>query len=203
MTTMHRPIRQPHNSAGFTLLEMVVVVSIIALLATLAVPRLSGMDRREFNHTVDQVADMLTMYAQRDNVGATPIGIELRRTNRGYELALRLLMRESDASESTAEWVDDRLVAPVLLPEVVDPEMVLVVADHESVDIRETPLSHTPGEDRPLISITLYSRDGLHTATLHLDPHAVVPRRKTEYSFVTERLESVDLDAEGRSREDW
>ena len=60
---MHRHYRP--TRCGFTLIEMIVVIIVMAIMASLTLPRLFGNDRRQFQHVADQVSDLLMMYAQR------------------------------------------------------------------------------------------------------------------------------------------
>ncbi|MCP3905955.1 MAG: type II secretion system protein [Planctomycetes bacterium] len=182
---------------AFTLLEVLIVVVILAILATLAVPRLTGTTRRTFDLTVDRVADLLVMFAQRDALGQKPVGIRFDASRR--ELQLVTLERYDDGA---SDWWVDRFVIPVELPDVIDEERLGVYADGEWVDVREWPLHHTPGENRPSIEIVLASVDGEHETTIVLAPHDVAPRRSDRAGTVAART-PIDLDGAGRSREDW
>lgn len=198
MTTRPEPSRRL-ATAGFTLLEVMVVVVILAVLATVAVPRLSGTERRAFDLAVDQVTDLLIMYAQRDRLERRSVGI-VYDADRGW-LELRVLDVEPGATNEVAQWRADRFVAPVKLPDVIDRDALAVYADGEWVDIRGWPLTHATGEDRPTIEVLLRSREGDHVATLRLAPHDVVPSRMEDGTGSPRQ--PIDLDAAGRSREVW
>jgi len=187
--------RAPTRS-GFTLLEVIVVISILALLATMMVPRLTGTARRTFDLTADQVADLLLMFAQRDSLGQNPVGIRYDADRR--ELQLVTLQRYDGGSD----WRVDRFVIPVELPGIIDEDRFGVYADGEWVDVRDWPLSHTPGETRPSIEVTLATIDGDYETSVVLSPHAVAPRRSDRTDAVALRT-PIDLDSAGRSREDW
>ncbi len=180
-----------------------VAVLLVALLATMIVPRMTGMDRRTFELAVDQTADLLMMFAQRDNIGQKSIGLWHDYDGRGRnELCLMVLDDEAGTGES--DWRFDPFVKPVKFPEVVDGASLAVYADDEYIDIRELPcrLRHTPGEDRPSLELVLQSVDGGRVATLILPQYAVAPIRAEEADILTVRRRH-DLDAAGRSREDW
>jgi hypothetical protein len=185
------------------MLEILVVLIIIAVFAAMIVPRFTGNVRRTFELTVDGVADMLMMYAQRDNLGNRTIGLEYDDRN-GW---LQIVVLESDPEESgeRPEWVRDPYIRPVKLPDVMNEDMPLLVwADGEQVDIKVSsgrPLSHTPGEDRPTIEISLFARDSAYDAHLVLAPYDLSPRR-ADIDGSTARTR-IDLDAIGRTREDW
>jgi len=185
---------------GFTLLEVMVVVVILALLATITIPRFSGTTRREFELVTDRVADLLMMFAQRDSLGQKPVGLWYDETRRW--LMLVVLDTDDSAPGREADWLTDPFVRPVKLPDVVDTDTLIVTADGEMAYIADYPLSHTPGETRPTIDIYFQSVDRMHSTTLVLEPHAVAPRRSDGSGRLQARM-PVDLDAAGRSREDW
>jgi len=180
---MHtRPLQIRSRRAGFTLLEVII----------------TGLSRHEFSLATDRVADLLTMYAQRDTLTSRPVGI-------GYDAdrqELQLLLYTAD-DDGYADWNLDRFVDPVSLEGVIDLEALRIYADGESVNISEYPLTHTPGTERPDIQIVMQSPDGSQTTTLLLPPHALVPLRGDEGATVVELRRPVDLDEQGRSREDW
>jgi prepilin-type N-terminal cleavage/methylation domain-containing protein len=193
------PSRHP-GQRGFTLLEVIVVVAMLALLATITVPRMTGMARREFELATDRVADLLMMFAHRDNLGQKPVGLMYDESRR----ALMLVVLDIDDPEqrNTATWQIDPYVDPVRLPDIVDPDSLVVTADGEVAYIADYPLSHTPGEARPTIEVSFQSRDGAYHTTLVLHPYDVAPRRLDRSAQAQARM-PVDLDAAGRSREEW
>ena len=71
------------------------------------------------------------------------------------------------------------------------------------VDIRWPPLTHAKGQDRPTIELYLRTRDQALHAGLRLRPHAVAPERIEGQDFFSAVRAPIDLDAAGRSREDW
>jgi prepilin-type N-terminal cleavage/methylation domain-containing protein len=192
-------IRRPSRLArAFTLLEVMVVVVVLTLLMSMAIPRLGNTDRRTFQLAVDQVADLLMMYAQRDNLSPYPVGL-LHDANNG-----QLLVMVLDGDDDRGDWTVDRLARPVNLPDVVDQDMLFVYVDGEPVSIREWPLGNTPGQDRPTLEISLQSMDGEQQVTLTLPSYGMSPKRQwSDGTGYLGRRETVDLDAQGRSREDW
>jgi prepilin-type N-terminal cleavage/methylation domain-containing protein len=180
----------------FTLIELVVVMVIMGLLAAVAIPRLGGHQGRSFQLTLDQVADLLTMYAQRDALSERPAAI-WHDTERNW---LVLLAMEQDAGESgdPAEWYPDPFVDPVKLPAIIPTDGVSAWADGDAVDFTRWPISTTPGRQRQALEFELRSRDG-QVGVRVLAAHAVAP-----YDPFAERtLEPLDLDSAGRGREDW
>ena len=177
-----------------------IVVVILGILATLMLPRMTGSQRRRFDLAVDQVADLLLMYAQRGDLGRHPVGLSF--DGERDRLMLMALAPIDDSPTSPAEWTIDPLVRPVELPGLVDAEYLAVYADGEPVDIRRWPLTHAKGQDRPTIELYLRTRDQALHAGLRLAPNAIAPTRITDDYFAAVRT-AIDLDAAGRSREDW
>ncbi|MCA9309954.1 MAG: prepilin-type N-terminal cleavage/methylation domain-containing protein [Phycisphaerales bacterium] len=60
---------------GFTLLELIVVIIMMAVVAGLVVPRLGGSERRRQDVTVQRVADLLSIAAYRDAIGGRHVGV--------------------------------------------------------------------------------------------------------------------------------
>ncbi|MHC4992356.1 MAG: pilus assembly FimT family protein [Planctomycetota bacterium] len=187
-----RPARA--GRGGFTLLEVMIALVILTVMASIMIPRFgAGLPKREFQLAVDQASDLLTMFAQRQQMQQNPVGI--RYDELEHRLKLVILDRESGA-EGPAKWVVDPYVMPIRLPD--DPERfsVEVYADGDYVDIREWPLATTPNERRPTIRMSLQGEHG--SATLTLPAHGIVPTESGAGSH-----SRVDLDAAGRSRENW
>ncbi len=188
----------PFPRRGFTLLELLVVLVILALLFSMIVPRFAGTDRRALQLVSDQVADLLTMYAHRATLGQKPVGV-------GYDPERRAIMLlvidiDLDRPDQPADWQVDRLVTPVKLPSTVD--LFDARADGEPVDLALWPIANRPGKDRPTIEITLVGRDGETTAVV-LAPHAIAPRQINPDEVGPAVRMPIDLDAAGRHREEW
>lgn len=180
------------------MLEMIIVIIILGVFLTLTVPRLGGQQRRQFMLGVDQVTDFLSMFAYREQLGQRAIAIEYN----GESNTFFLLVRDNEAGDPLAPsvWTYDRLVEPVKLP----PQCTVasVMLDGVPIDAREFQVVTKPNEERPLIEMTLQSQD-FDMMTLVLLPHAVAPKAYTTASLESAPRQAVDLDASGRSREDW
>ena len=185
------------SSPAFTLIEMMVVLMILAVFATIAIPRVTGSAKRSFELAVDEVSDLLMMYAQRDRLSERPVGIQYDPTRKW--LMLVVLQTEED---NEARWVIDRFVNPVKLPPVVDTDAMVIYADQDPIDIINFPLTHQPGERRPALTVMLQGTEQEFQAMLQLAPHDLAPRRIDGDSYDVAR-QPIDLDATGRAREDW
>lgn len=182
---------------AFTLLEMIVVIIVLAILATLIIPRLTGNQKREFRATVDKVGDLLTMYGQRQNLGQKIVGLQQRRDDN----TIMLIEIDSADAAGFSNWRIDPYVKPVRLPVFMTDADIEFYVDGDPYDIADWPLSSEPGQERPTIEIRMRGPEDF--ATLVLQPHGVAPIVINGENSSGINREPVDLDAEGRSREDW
>lgn len=192
MRRQTRPTR-----CGFTLIELIVVIIVMAIMASLTLPRLFGNDQRQFQNVADQVSDLLMMYAQRESLGTKPVGLWEDTDRR--QLSLMTLEVFEDSLETQSGWVIDRTVRPVSLPN--DVSILDVHADGESVDISEWPLQSPPGQLRPSLAIILEGPNGV--ITIAMASHSLVPLQIHSQQYAEWMGGPVDLDAAGRDREDW
>jgi len=188
-----------HHRRAFTLLELIITLVIIALLASISLPRLFQSSRHEFELFVERVGDMLTMYAQRENLMRQPIGLRINESTDALELVV--MRRNTDAPDAPSTWYVDRFVDPIPLPpdEVVD--SIEFLADGAWVDVRSFPLTNDPARLRPHIEVHIYGRTE-HVIWV-LAPHAVTPRRYGGVRSDDPIVRAIDLDEEGRTREQW
>ncbi len=161
------------RTRGFTLVEMVVVIAVLAVVMAMAVPRMFSRESRVLQLSADRVADLLTMYAQRESLSSRPSGISHDTTM--HRLVLMVLDAEDATPEQPAQWRPDRTVKPVQLPPSVDIERGISVSiDGTMVDISRWPVATEPGKRRPRIEISLFDNDG-RVKTLVLPSHALKP----------------------------
>ncbi len=174
-----------------------VVVVILGIMAALTIPRMLGNEHREYQLAVDRVADLLMMFAQRESLGARPVGLWEDAQNR--QLVLMMLPRLQDQPGAELTWVPDRTVRPVPLPR--DVIILDVHADGERVDISSWPLQVEPGQTRPDIAIVLEGPSGIRT--IALAGHALSPLQIHGQNYQEWMGGPIDLDAVGQDREDW
>jgi len=178
-----------------------IVVGVLAVITAMTVPRLLSREGRMFQLTADRVADLLTMFAQRESLSARPAGIWLDKERR--RLVLMVLDIDEAAREEPALWRPDRTVRPVPMPTTIDVERGIVVSvDGSTVDISQWPVATEPGRPRPRIEISLYADDG-SVKTIALPAHAMAPYQLDDAHAALASRRPLDLDAAGRSREDW
>ncbi len=192
-------VRPAHRAAvGFTVLEMLIVITILAILASMFVPRLLGSDVREFRLTAERVADLMTMYAKRDHLSQKPIALRYDvETSRLYLLIYDV---DYEGGDEEPYWHADRNTRPVYLPEFV--ELTNVIADGMSIDISRWPLQNRPGQQRQSIDLIL-TGPANERVRITLPPYAVAPIVDGLGRETAHVRRAVDLNATGRSREEW
>jgi prepilin-type N-terminal cleavage/methylation domain-containing protein len=189
--------RATARNHGFTLMEIMIVVVVLALLATMAIPRFADNDKRRFKMAVEQVADLLTMFAQRQMLEDRLVGISY---DPGRH-AILLVRQETHPPDGLPPvWEVDPYVQPVLLPDEV--ELIEVSADGDPVDIVQWPLASAPQEERPAVSLTLESP--MYLTTISLAPQGITPEATgLDAAPGATAYQPVDLDSAGRTRDTW
>ncbi len=137
------------------------------------------------------------MYAQRASLDHRPVGVWYDADRR--TIMLMIVDIDEQRPDAPADWRLDRLVAPVRLPATV--ELLEARADGEPVDLALGPISNRPGQQRPTIEITLGAFE--HETTVMISAYAIAPRRIDRDDDVPALRIPIDLDAEGRTREEW
>ena len=182
---------------GFTLLELIVVSTLLALVAAMVVPRLTGMSRREADVAAERLTELLSMFALRDNTGVQQTAIWMNPDSRCIELWT--LEPDPERPTERPTWVPDRHVQPVRLPAGVQLEDVR--ADGQNLAGDEWRIVGSPGGQRPRIEMHLVA-DGFDSV-LVLEPGAGLPTR-VDNGVVREGARAPkDLDHAGLDREPW
>ena len=180
---------------------MIVVIAVLAVVMAMTVPRLIGREGRVLQLAADRIADLLTMFAQREALSGRPVGI-WHDADRHQIVLLILDIDEADPEEP-AQWRPDRTVRPVPLPESVDVQRgIAATVDGVLVDISQWPIATEPGKPRPRVEVSLFDDDG-RVKIVVLPSHALAPYLLDDKQAVLATRQPVDLDAAGRNREDW
>ncbi|MAT81021.1 MAG: hypothetical protein CMJ29_05165 [Phycisphaerae bacterium] len=194
--------KRPEHPAtrAFTLVEVIVAVTIVALLAAVVSIRITGTKENRVTLLVDQLRDLLTMYAMRSEHSPEPVAIMMQ-ADHGV---IGLVRREPPAYQGAeSEWARDPSVPWIKLPDFMELSDVEVLADGDWIDIVEWPLVAMPGENRPAIEFNLTLEE--RVISLRLPPHSIYASRHDSDmrdSGLTPR-DPVDLDQTGRWQEDW
>lgn len=182
---------------GFTMIELIVVVIIVAIAAAAVVPRFSGSARQEADVSIDQVGELLRLYAYRQSLGSQQVAL----WRDGVDGRVHLLVKDSDPSDPTAapEWRSDRFAAPVALVPGLDIDEVRV--DDKRVDPGEFTVASIPGGDRAKIEIRLVGHGLDSTLVLPAGSPSVV-RVDADKPAPFARV-PIDLNRSGRERDPW
>ncbi len=180
------------------MIEMILVCVIMALLMSTLVYRMTSRQGRSFDTTIDQVGDLLMMYALRSEHSPNPVGLMIDPDREAL-----LLMRRDSGENATGlpMWAMDPMTRGVMLPDFMELDDLEVRVDGDRADLVEWPLSAMPGENRPLIEIELQHGD--RTVLLSLPPHSLAPQRMEDGIESAPAREPEDLDTTGRWQEDW
>jgi prepilin-type N-terminal cleavage/methylation domain-containing protein len=192
---MHYYPRQTRTA--FTLLEIIVVIMIMGVLASMVIPRLSGNQQREFTLTVEKVHDVVLMFAHRVSTSNQATALRYDPESKQFELLSKVKNLEI---EGDFYWGIDPLAQPIKIPEWLGDNPVIISVDGEVTDTSQWPITTTPGETRPFIEVSLFWDE--HEALISLPSHAMGPSIWFD-GVGSEPLMPIDLDAEGRGREEW
>jgi len=179
---------------AFTLIEMMVVIIVIGVMASIIVPRFSGTRDRVFNLTVDRVADIVLMFAHRVSTSNQASGFRFNAAAGQFELLAKVEV------EGERYWDLDPLAEPVKLPQWMEQDAIAIYVAGELTDTSQWPITTTPGESRPLLEVTLDWED--RSAVISLPSHGIGPTIWLDGKGIAP-LMPIDLDAEGRGREEW
>ncbi len=189
------------TNRAFTLLEMVLVIVLLSITMAMITPRLIVPRGRALELAAERVADVLTMFAQRESLSGRPVGI-WHDAQRNW-IVLVSLETDPDRPGEPADWHPDRTVGPAKLPANVDADRgVIALADGRPLDFRQWPIAAEPGKPRPRLEISITDDEG-RAQTVVLPPHAVAPYLASDERARLAAREPIDLDAAGRWREDW
>ena len=183
---------------GFTLAEVLVVAVVMMLLAGLIVPRITGLQGRRNELALEQITDLMTMFAYKESIGDQQVGIWM--DPQRDAISLMILDVDPEAPSEPAFWRRDVLVPEVRLPEGVRIAEVLENQLRMNTD-GEWFIKSVPGEDRPMIQVRLEA-PGMDT-TLTLLPHSHSPYRSEDSGESEGFREAFDLDDAGRTRDVW
>ena len=188
-----------HRTRGFTLLEVILVGVVLILLATMIVPRMSGMSRRRNDAAVEAAASVVAAFAFHESTGRRQIALSYDADFR--QLELQVLEFDPADPSRRPEWRVHPYTQPVTLPESV--EITNISSNGEQLDPDQFFISTDAAGSRPSIDMRL-DTDNNNGATIALTPYALGPivifDRNENPPIIRE---PADLDSMGLEREDW
>ena len=195
-----RTIHSAHPVAtrrAFTLIELIVVVVVLGIAAAAIVPKFTGTARQEADNAVDQVAELLRLFAYRQSLSAQQVAL----WRDGNDGRIHLLVMDSDPADPEAlpAWRPDRFAAPVSLPMGV--ELVEIQNNDQRVDPAEWTIASVPGGERPKIAIRIVGMGVDSTVALPQGSPSVV--RVDADKPAPFAREPIDLSRAGRDFEPW
>jgi prepilin-type N-terminal cleavage/methylation domain-containing protein len=196
-----RPYPLKQGAGAFTLLELLIALTIMAVMAALLVPAITGLSGRQARQAVDQVEDILTMYAYRDSTSVQPVALwgGGATEETGGWLGLHVLDRDPAFPDDPALWVPDRFSTVLDLPPYLT--IIDVRVDGRRQVLQEFLITRQPSQPRPTIEVDLEG-EGVAT-TVVLDPQALTARRVDASGPAQAHRLQIDLDRGGRDRENW
>ncbi len=206
---LHRPVtisrgratwRRAKFARGFSLVEVLVAMTILVVLAAVIVPRFGAVRRSEAMLAGDQIEDVLRMWAFRSSIGTQQVGIWRRPDTGLITIMVRDYPEGSDPAAGDApQWDQDHLSNAVRLPSSV--EIVDVQINHESQNVTDWFVQTNPDRSRPHFLITLRDSSEAMT-TVSIEPYSNAPSRLDAENSAPIR-QPIDLDAEGEERMPW
>lgn len=196
----HVPDNSPRNRPvrGFTLLEVILVMTVMVILATMVVPRMSGIQSQRDITAIDAVASMVASFAFHDSTGGMPVALTYNDEMR--QLRLLVLEPNGDSTPGRATWRIHPFNRPVPIPEEMD--IVSVTSDGEPLNPSDFFISTRSASDRPGIQMVLETT--MNSATIALSPYALAPVITTSLDRNPRVIrEKANLNDMGMEREEW
>jgi general secretion pathway protein H len=132
---------------GFTLIEVMVVLIIISVFATITTFSISGMQRREAEHEVERLRRVLEIAAETASVRGTPLAVDF--LPNGYRFS---------ALDTSGEW--HLLFSPDTLRERAWPEGVGVDALYVDGTALAPPYRLAFGSEAPEYRLRIHTPEG-------------------------------------------
>jgi prepilin-type N-terminal cleavage/methylation domain-containing protein len=184
---------------AFTILELLVVVVLMALIASITLPRLGGNDYRAAMHAADDLADLLALFAQRESIGAD--NVALAYDPESASVMLLELVGDPNDPANAPYWAFDRYIEPIRLP--LGMSVTDVRVDGRALGAEEWFIPVVPGQGRPAIELRLEAPASGIRCTVFLPAYALTAMVIHRDQQGGDMRLPLDLDLLGRDREQW
>ncbi len=191
--------RFPRSAGGFTIIELIVVIIILAVVAGLVAPRLMNLGGRQARADAQAVAEVLAIAARREDQTNQPVAIEFDADRNELRM---LVFAPTQGSGGVAEWRTDRLAPAAVLRSTL---IERAVSDGNDLSGTRWRIELTQTSRRPAISVTL--RDETHGDRWRVQLPAgstqviVAPAGTNDAAGFADG--SIDLDRAGRGQDAW
>lgn len=199
------------RARAFTLIEAIVVMVIIAILATMITPRVLNIGRRQVENESRLLQRMLTVAAEKCDVWNQNVALDYKSKTQTFSV---WTMREDAKADPTltgsarVKWAIDPLVETVVLTQS---KLQAASQDGQLLPSGDWRVTFTPGQPRTVLSLTLEPNAGNGSTryTLGLAPESTgATRVASDQGGSTAgkpgvASRSIDLDDAGKGQSPW
>ena len=203
MTPAAGTTRAVGAAGGFTLLELILVILLLALFASVTAPRLVGTQSRRADMEAESVRSLLTTVAHRAATTTEPLALVYDAESATLSAEVRRLRDTASARGQELSWRADALIAPVKLSLTELREAMTATAP---LGRRSWRLELPTAEPRPALRLVLGGRADLSERVWTIDLPEGAPaaaRREGTGSAGPMMTGAVDLDALGQGNQAW
>jgi prepilin-type N-terminal cleavage/methylation domain-containing protein len=191
-------------AGGFTLIELILVILLLALFASITAPRLVGTQARRADMEAEAVRSFLSTAAHREATTAEPLAVVYNAETATLSAEVRRLRALPSGGGQELAWRQDALIAPVALSLI---ELRDAATDTLPLGRKSWRLEFPITEPRPSLRLVLGGRAALgdRTWTVALPygaPAASLQQGSAPPSSATVPA-AIDLDALGQGNQPW
>src|SRR4051812_37381853 len=187
--------RTPRDGRGFTMIEVIVVVVILAVLAGAMAPRLLSMTGREVRASAQAAGDLFSVAARRDVLTSQRVAVDYDADHS----RIRLMTLAPSATSTAPEWHEDVLMPAVNLGNT---QVLAASIDGVPMDPKLWRVEFPQGSRRPVVELTFANSKGKDCWTVTL-PSTSDTATVQAGEVRVQADSSIDLDASGAGSVAW